>query len=86
MAKDRQIARLQDIIEDYRRREAKMKEDIHIKQSMYITVGRSQASGSPSPSRRGENKKLETEITLLNVKIEKLTKENCKLKASKLRG
>jgi hypothetical protein len=83
LAKDKQITRLQDIIEDYQKREAKVRdENIHIKQSIHITVGRKESSLSPNLLR--DKRKAKEEIMILNLRIEKLTRDNQKLRNSNI--
>ena len=81
LEKEKQICCLHEIIEDYKRREAKFTdENIHIKQSMHITVGEKESSASPNLLK--DNRKAEEEITIFNLKIEKLTRDNQKLRNS----
>ena len=83
LAKDKQISVLQDIIEDYQNREAKVRDDnIHIKQSMHITVGRNESSVSPNLLK--DKRKAEEEIMILNLRIDKMTRDNQKLRNSNI--
>lgn len=82
-AQSKQIQRLQTIIEEYKSKEQKTRDDnIQIQQSMHITVGGKFRSNSPTYA--DSMMKLENEHSILLFKLDKLTKENAKLRQSRV--